>query len=110
VFIERYGIEPRTYGLIFGAQVMFLTVASLTNARFVPRWAPSACCAPPSSCRRSPDHGAGDGSRRGTHRRDRPVAVPAPVRAADRLNSFIGANAIAMALQRYPHMAALPRR
>src|SRR3954466_11010679 len=37
VFIERYGGEPRTYGLIFGAQVMFLTVASLTNARFVPR-------------------------------------------------------------------------
>jgi DHA1 family bicyclomycin/chloramphenicol resistance-like MFS transporter len=37
VFIERYGIEPRVYGLIFGAQVMFLTLGSLTNARFVPR-------------------------------------------------------------------------
>ena len=37
VFIERYGIEPRLYGLIFAFQVAFLTVGSLTNARFVPR-------------------------------------------------------------------------
>jgi DHA1 family bicyclomycin/chloramphenicol resistance-like MFS transporter len=106
VFIERYGIEPRTYGLIFGAQVMFLTVASLTNARFVPRV--------------------------GAQRMLRSaVIVPAIVGPAVLVmglveartgaiglwpflplfvlqiasNSFIGANAIAMALQRYPHMA-----
>src|SRR6187402_728739 len=37
VFIERYGLSPQLYGLIFGAQVVFLTLGSLTNARFVPR-------------------------------------------------------------------------
>ena len=106
VFIERYGIEPRAYGLIFGAQVMFLTVASLTNARFVPRV--------------------------GAQRMLRSaVIVPAIVGPTVLVmglveartgaiglwpflplfvlqiasNSFIGANAIAMALQRYPHMA-----
>ncbi|MCW5735445.1 MAG: Bcr/CflA family multidrug efflux MFS transporter [Enhydrobacter sp.] len=106
VFIERYGIEPRIYGLIFGAQVMFLTMGSLLNARFVPRV--------------------------GAHRMLRSaVVVPAIVGPAVLLlglveartgaiglwlflplfvlqiasNSFVGANAMAMALQRYPHMA-----
>src|SRR4051812_10165544 len=36
VFIERYGLSPQLYGVIFGAQVVFLTLGSLTNARFVP--------------------------------------------------------------------------
>ncbi len=106
VFIERYGIEPRLYGVIFGAQVMFLTLGSLTNARFVPRV--------------------------GAQRMLR-AAVIVPAIAGPTVlvmglaeahtgaiglwpflplfvlqiasNSFIGANAIAMALQRYPHMA-----
>jgi DHA1 family bicyclomycin/chloramphenicol resistance-like MFS transporter len=105
VFIERYGVEPRAYGLIFGAQVMFLTLGSLTNARFVPRV--------------------------GAQRMLRSVViVPAIVGPTVLVmglveaytgaiglwpflplfvlqiasNSFIGANAIAMALQRYPHM------
>ena len=106
VFIERYGIEPRLYGLIFAVQVAFLTVGSLTNARFVP------------------SVGAGRMLRAA-------VIVPAivgPLMLAMGLveahtgaiglwpflplfvlqiasNSFVGANAMAMALQRYPHMA-----
>ena len=106
VFIERYGIEPRLYGLIFAVQVAFLTVGSLTNARFVPAV------------------GAGRMLRTA-------VIVPAivgPMMLAMGLveartgaiglwpflplfvlqiasNSFVGANAMALALQRYPHMA-----
>jgi len=106
VFIERYGIEPRLYGLIFAVQVAFLTVGSLTNARFVPAV------------------GAGRMLRTA-------VIVPAivgPLMLAMGLveartgaiglwpflplfvlqiasNSFVGANAMALALQRYPHMA-----
>ena len=106
VFIERYGIEPRVYGLIFGAQVMFLTLGSLTNARFVPRV----------------------GARRMLRSAVVVPAIVGPVVLVMGLveastgaiglwpflplfvlqiasNSFIGANAIAMALQRYPHMA-----
>jgi len=106
VFIERYGIEPRLFGVIFGFQVAFLTVGSLMNARFVPRVGPQRML----------------GSA---------VIVPAVIGPAVLVmglveartgaiglwpflplfvlqiasNSFIGANAIAMALQRYPHMA-----
>ena len=106
VFIERYGVEPRAFGLIFGAQVMFLTAGSLANARFVPRIGADRML------------GAA-------------VIVPAIVGPTVLVmglveartgaiglwpflplfvlqiasNSFIGANAIAMALQRYPHMA-----
>jgi len=106
VFIERYGIEPRLFGVIFGVQVAFLTAGSLVNARFVPRV--------------------------GAQRMLRSVVmVPAIVGPAVLVmglveahtgaiglwpflplfvlqiaaNSFIGANSIAMALQRYPHMA-----
>jgi len=106
VFIERYGLSPQLYGLFFAFQVAFLTVGSLTNARFVPRV--------------------------GAHRMLRAaVIVPAfvgPAMLAMGLvesrtgifglwpflplfvlqiaaNSFVGANAMAMALQRYPHMA-----
>jgi DHA1 family bicyclomycin/chloramphenicol resistance-like MFS transporter len=106
VFIERYGVSPRLYGVIFGAQVVFLTLGSLTNARFVPRV--------------------------GAQRMLRnAVVMPAIVGPAVLVmglveartgwiglwpflplfvlqiasNSFVGANAIAMALQRYPHMA-----
>jgi DHA1 family bicyclomycin/chloramphenicol resistance-like MFS transporter len=106
VFIERYGVEPRYYGLIFAAQVMFLTLGSLLNARFV--------------------------SRVGAQRMLRnAVVMPAIVGPTVLVmglveartgaiglwpflplfvlqiasNSFVGANAMAMALQRYPHMA-----
>ena len=36
VFIERYGIAPRAYGLVFGGMVVFMTVGSLLNAKFAP--------------------------------------------------------------------------
>ena len=106
VFIERYGVAPREFGLIFGGMIVFMTVGSLLNARFVAVF------------------GAGRILRYG-------VIVPAvtgtvamvlgwievrtgaiglwpfllcfaPQIAAI---SVIGANAMAMALQRYPHMA-----
>ncbi|HSI00143.1 MAG TPA: Bcr/CflA family multidrug efflux MFS transporter [Reyranella sp.] len=106
VFIERYGLSPRVYGLIFAAQVAFLTLGSLTNARFVMRV----------------------GAQRMLRRA---VIVPAIVGPAVLVmglveartgalglwpflplfvlqiasNSFVGANAMALALQRYPHMA-----
>jgi MFS transporter, DHA1 family, multidrug resistance protein len=106
VFIERYGLSPRLYGLIFAGQVAFLTLGSLLNARFVPmvgaqRMLRSAVIAP---------------------------AVVGPALLAMGLveartgliglwpflplfvlqiasNSFVGSNAMALALQRYPHMA-----
>ncbi len=106
VFIEKYGIEPRAFGLIFGGMVAFMTVGSLLNAKFVPVF------------------GAGRILRAGVFV---PVVVGptalvmgiieartgaiglwpfllcfAPQIAS---NSVIGANAMAMALQRYPHMA-----
>lgn len=37
VFIQRYGVAPRAYGLIFGSMVVFMTIGSLLNARFAPR-------------------------------------------------------------------------
>ncbi|CAN5158487.1 Bcr/CflA family multidrug efflux MFS transporter [soil metagenome] len=106
VFIESYGIEPRLYGVIFGVQVVFLTVASLANARFVPRV----------------------GAQRMLRAAVIVPAIVGPTVLAMGLveartgaiglwpflplfvlqiasNSFIGANAIALALQRYPHMA-----
>ncbi len=36
VFIERYGISPRAYGLVFGGMVVFMTLGSLLNAKFAP--------------------------------------------------------------------------
>src|SRR5260370_249351 len=36
VFIERYGVSPRAYGLIFGGMVVFMTIGSLLNAKFAP--------------------------------------------------------------------------
>ena len=36
VFIERYGIAPRDYGLIVGGMIVFMTIGSLLNAKFAP--------------------------------------------------------------------------
>ena len=36
VFIEKYGVAPRAYGLIFGGMVVFMTLGSLLNAKFAP--------------------------------------------------------------------------
>ncbi len=106
VFIERYGVAPRAYGLIFGGMVVFMTLGSLLNAKFAPVF------------------GAGRILRYA-------VIVPAIVGPAALIMgliearygtigmwpfllcfapqiatiSLIGPNSMAMALQRYPHMA-----
>jgi DHA1 family bicyclomycin/chloramphenicol resistance-like MFS transporter len=106
VFIERYGIAPRAFGLIFGGMVVFMTLGSLLNAKFAPVF------------------GAGRILRYA-------VIVPAIFGPAALVLGFIearygtiglwpfllcivpqiatisliGPNSTAMALQRYPHMA-----
>jgi DHA1 family bicyclomycin/chloramphenicol resistance-like MFS transporter len=106
VFIERYAISPRQYGLIFGGMIVFMTLGSLLNAKFAPVF------------------GAGRILRYA-------VIVPAIVGPAALVLgliearygsigmwpfflcfapqiatiSLIGPNSMAMALQRYPHMA-----
>ena len=106
VFIQTYGIDPRDFGLIFGGQVMFMTIGSLLNARFVPKL----------------------GAARILHYGDYVPLVAGPAALVLGLIevrtgsiglwpfivcfvaqiasiSMIGANAMALALQRYPHMA-----
>jgi DHA1 family bicyclomycin/chloramphenicol resistance-like MFS transporter len=108
VFIERYGVAPRLYGVIFGIQVAFLAMGSLMNARFVPRI----------------------GAARMLRTALIVPAIAGPVLIVLGLveahtgalglwpflplfvlqigsNSFVGANTMAMALQRYPHMAGM---
>jgi len=106
VFIEKYGIAPRDYGLVFGGMIVFMTIGSLLNARFVRKF------------------GAGTILRYA-------VIVPLIVGPAALVLgliearygtigmwpfllcfgpqiatiSLIGPNSMAMALQRYPHMA-----
>ena len=106
VFIQHYGLAPRLYGLVFGSMVVFMTIGSLLNAKFVPVF------------------GAGKILRFGTIA----PAIMGPVALVLGLIeartgaigmwpfviclvpqiatiSLIGPNATAMALQRYPHMA-----
>jgi DHA1 family bicyclomycin/chloramphenicol resistance-like MFS transporter len=106
VFIQTYGIDPRDFGLIFGGQVMFLTAGSLLNARFVSKI----------------------GAERILHYGVYVPLVAGPAALVLGLFevrtgaiglwpfiacfvaqiasiSMIGANAMALALQRYPHMA-----
>ena len=85
VFIEKYGVAPRAYGLIFGGMVVFMTIGSLLNASFAPVFGAGkilryAVIVPAiaGAC------GAGAGPDRGALRHDRHVAVPAVLRAADR--------------------------
>ena len=106
VFIERYGVAPRDFGLIFGSMIVFMTVGSLLNAKFVAVFGSGRilCHA---------------------------VIVPAVAGSTAMVMGFIeahtgaiglwpfllcfvlqiasisliGANSMAMALQRYPHMA-----
>lgn len=106
VFIERYGVAPRAYGLIFGGMVVFMTLGSLLNAKFAPVF------------------GAGRILRYAVIMPA--VAGPAafvlglievrsgaiglwPFMVCFTLQiaciSLIAANSMAMALQRYPHMA-----
>jgi MFS transporter, DHA1 family, multidrug resistance protein len=106
VFIERYGIAPRSYGAIFGSLVVFMTIASLLNARFAPRlgagrilgvavWVPLITGVAAIVL-------GGIEARYGTIGMWPIVACFAPQIATI---SLIGPNSMAMALHRYPHMA-----
>lgn len=106
VFIERYGVSPRAYGLIFGGMVVFMTIGSLLNAKFAPVFGAGRILRQavivPAVC--------GSGAlvlglieaRHGTIGMWPFFFCFAPQIATI---SLIAPNATAMALQRYPHMA-----
>ena len=85
VFIEKYGVAPRDYGLIFGGMIVFMTIGSLLNARFcavfgadkILRYAVIVPLRHRARC-------AGAGPDRGALRHHRHVAVRALLRPADR--------------------------
>ncbi len=106
VFIERYGIAPRAYGFVFGGMVVFMTVGSLLNAKFAPVfgagkilrhavWVP-AITGPTAMVLGWIE------ARYGTIGIWPFFLCFAPQIATI---SLIGPNSMAMALQRYPHMA-----
>jgi DHA1 family bicyclomycin/chloramphenicol resistance-like MFS transporter len=106
VFIERYGVSPRSYGLIFGSLIIFMTIGSLLNARFAPRVGPGrilryAVYVPLITGVAAIVLG-GIEARYGTIGMWPIVACFAPQIATI---SLIGPNSMAMALHRYPHMA-----
>jgi len=106
VFIERYGIDPRIFGVIFAGQVAFLTIGSLLNARFVPVFGAARILragvilpllAGPASLV------MGLVEARTSAIGLWPFLLCFVPQIAS--NSLVGANAMALALQRYPHMA-----
>jgi DHA1 family bicyclomycin/chloramphenicol resistance-like MFS transporter len=106
VFIERYGIEPRVYGLIFAGQVAFLTLGSLLNARFVPvfgaaRMLRIGVMVPLIAGPTALVMGIIE-ARTGAIGLWPFLLCFVPQIAS---NSLVGANAMSLALQRYPHMA-----
>ena len=106
VLIERYGVAPRNYGLIFGGMIVFMTLGSLFNARFVRRFGPDrilryAVYVPLLSGTSAMVLGQIE-ARYGTIGMWPIIACFAPQIATI---SLIGPNSMAMALQRYPHMA-----
>jgi MFS transporter, DHA1 family, multidrug resistance protein len=106
VFIERYGIAPRAYGLIFGGMIVFMTLGSLLNAKFAPvfgagRILRHAVIVPAIAGPVALVLGLIE-ARYGTIGLWPFLACFAPQIATI---SLIGPNSMAMALQRYPHMA-----
>ena len=106
VFIERYGVPPRAYGLIFGGMVVFMTLGSLLNAKFAPVFGAGsilryAVIVPAVAGPASLVLGLIE-ARYGTIGMWPFLLCIAPQIATI---SPIGPNAMAMALQRYPHMA-----
>lgn len=106
VFIERYGISPREYGVIFGGMVVFMTAGSLLNARFVRQLGAGrilryAVIVPAVAGAIALVLGLVE-ARTGAI-----GLVPFFVLFAAQIAtiSLIGPNATAMALQSYPHMA-----
>ena len=106
VFIEKYGIPPRSYGLIFGGMVVFMTIGSLFNARFVRVFGADrilrGAVIVPGVCGVAALVLGQVEARYGTIGMWPIVACFAPQIAAI---SLIGPNSMALALQRYPHMA-----
>jgi MFS transporter, DHA1 family, multidrug resistance protein len=106
VFIEKYGIAPRAYGLIFGGMVVFMTIGSLLNAKFAPVFGAGkilryAVIVPAAVGPVALVMGIVE-ARYGTIGMWPFLLCFAPQIATI---SLIGPNAMAMALQRYPHMA-----
>ncbi len=106
VFIEKYGIDPRAYGLIFGGMVAFMTAGSLLNAKFVAvfgadRILRAGVIVPAIVGPTALVMGLVE-ARTGTIGLWPFLLCFAPQIAS---NSLVGPNAMAMALQRYPHMA-----
>jgi DHA1 family bicyclomycin/chloramphenicol resistance-like MFS transporter len=106
VFIEKYGIPPRSYGLIFGGMVVFMTIGSLFNARFVRVFGADrilrGAVIVPGVCGVCALVLGQIEARYGSIGMWPIVACFAPQIAAI---SLIGPNSMALALQRYPHMA-----
>lgn len=106
VFIEKYGIAPRAYGLIFGGMIVFMTLGSLLNAKFAPVFGAGrilryAVIVPAVSGMTALVLGQIE-ARYGTIGLWPFLLCFAPQIATI---SLIGPNSMAMALQRYPHMA-----
>ena len=106
VFIEKYGISPRLFGVIFGSMVVFMTLGSLLNARFVRSLGAGtimryAVFVPAIAGASALVLGQVE-ARYGTIGLWPFLACFAPQIATI---SLIGPNSTAMALQRYPHMA-----
>ena len=106
VFIERYGIAPREYGVVFGGMVIFMTFGSLLNARFVRRLGAGrilrAAVFVPAIAGVSAALMGWIEARYGTIGLW-PFLICFVCQIATL--SLIGPNATAMALQHYPHMA-----
>ena len=106
VFIERYGIAPRDYGLIFGGMIVFMTVGSLLNAKFAPVFGagkvPRYAVIVPAIAGPAAMVMGWIEARYGTIGMWPFLLCFAPQIATI---SLIGPNSMAMALQRYPHMA-----
>ena len=106
VFIERYGVHPRAYGFLFGGLVVFMTIGSLLNARFAMVFGSAKIlrhvvfvrlvCGPTALVLGQIE------ARYGTLGMWPFIACFVPQIATI---GVIGANATALALQRYPHMA-----
>src|SRR6476620_1410809 len=106
VFIEKYGIAPRAYGLIFGGMIIFMTLGSLLNAKFAPVFGASrilryAVIVPAIVGPAALVMGLIE-ARYGTIGMWPFLLCFGPQLATI---SLIGPNSMAMALQRYPHMA-----
>lgn len=106
VFIERYGVSPQHFGLIFGSMVVFMTLGSLLNARFVPKLGAGrilryAVIVPAVAGTTALVLGIIE-ARYGTIGMWPFILCIGPQIATI---SLIGPNSMAMALQRYPHMA-----